>query len=174
MKKLALRLMALMAGLCVTQATIAKQALTQHFGDKKTCYARQYSDAHLAKNPRQTVSYLYVGHYPNQFESSKYNPEDGNVYLEVKARFKDDNAEYINGGNCRPENGILDCQIDCDGGGFKLVHKSQNSILLYTRPVRGFVVQACGAGLIRQVTDQTDDKIFLLKRLPDSQCIVPN
>lgn len=173
MKKIFLAFTVLIGAAFTSQIVMAETALTQHFNEKDSCYARQYSADHLKKNPNQIVSFLQFGHFPSVNNGWASPPEEGEVRFSVIAKFKGNDKEYSNSGRCLSENGTLNCQIECDGGGFVLKHKDADSILLYTRPGQGFVVSGCDAGDIRLITDQTDDKIFLLHRTADAQCTYP-
>lgn len=173
MNKIFLAFTILIAAAFTSQIVAAETALTQHFNEDDSCYARQYSADHLNKNPNQTVSFLQFGHFPSQYKNWNYTPDEGNIPFNIIANFVGDAREYTNSGECRPENGTLNCQIECDGGGFILKHKDDGSILLYTRPGNGFVVSGCDAGDFRKITDKTDDKVFLLHRTADAQCSAP-
>lgn len=168
--KIIFSFLSLFACLLISEAAVAEQVLTQNFGKDDSCYARQYSAEHMAENPDQTVSFIKFGHFPSWFEARGILQDASTVPFTIEVNFKNDNQNYMNGGECRPHDDDLKCQIECDGGGFVLKHKDADSILLYTRPEQGFAVAGCDGNDYRSVTDKTDDKIFLLRRLPAAQC----
>lgn len=151
------------------EIAVAEQALTQHFGDFDSCYTRQYSQDHLAKNPEQTVSYIRFDHTPTNNEFVKYDANTGELEFSVSVNFIDSDKNYSNSGRCHPDGDKLTCNIECDGGGFDIKSKDADSILIYTGEY-GFRVSGCGFDDIRGVFRETDDKIFLLHKLPSNQC----
>lgn len=171
--KVILGFVSLFAGLLVGELAVAETALNQHFGDGDSCYAREYTTEHLVKNPEQTVSFIKFGSFPSWFDARGIIRSEDSVPFSIEVNFKNDRRNYVNGGECRTQGDDLKCQIDCDGGGFILKHKDAASILLYTRPDQGFAVAGCDGNDYRSVTDKTDDKIFLLHRMPAEQCISP-
>ena len=173
MKRVFLSLVCIFAASLIAEMAMAERALSQHFGATDSCYARQYSPQHLAKNPEQTVSFIRLDHSPNAYDL-KFEPETGMVIFDLTIRFKDAAKNYEALGECHPKDGILKCGIECDGGQFSIKSKDADSILLYNGG--RMVFSDCDAGDVnyRELTDQTDDKIFLLHRLPDDQCSSAN
>lgn len=173
MHKILFMILTLFSLILTGQAAMAEQPLAQHFGEYDSCYARQYSAEHLASHPNQTVAQIEFGHFPTRYKEWAYDPEEGSIPFIVQVTFRDSDKIYNDFGECRPQADGLRCQIECDGGGFTLTHKDTDSILLHTRDGNGFTVTGCGDEDFRQISTKTDDKVFLLHRLPAAQCKYP-
>lgn len=101
------------------------------------CFRRDYSEAHLAQNPNQTVEMLEVLFLT-----------DGDLVAEVRARLRDGPETFRNTLYCwEPEDqpaapGTWICGVECDGGTFSTRLNGEDSILLKTGG--GFLVSgAC-------------------------------
>lgn len=130
------------------------------------CYARTYSDAHLRKNPNQTVREIAI-----QFR------DEADGIAEVKVVFRDSDRAYRETLYCwdpdRPEYGdaYLGCSVECDGGYFLARPRDARSILIETRG--GFLVSGgCGdEGAMRRVEDRGAAKtIFRLDEAVGLAC----
>ncbi len=176
MRRCGLGFMFLLMSFVITQTATAR-SLVQHFGANNSCYERQYTGKHLAKNPRQTVSFIRFNHFPNHFGvhgaegKIGFDEKTGMVAFAISMRFRGSNKTYKDAGECLPRGKRLKCQIECDGGGFEIKHRDANSILILNKT--GFAVSGCGEADYGEVTTKTDDKAFLLHRLPASQCKPP-
>jgi hypothetical protein len=165
-----------------------KSPLPEHMPlHKEACFGRVYDAAHLAKNPRQTVTELFLHRDVNPDQNTEFEPQtpesfkehDGqgtSVFVSAYVRFKHRKGVYWNTLSCSkgfdPDGKTTRCSIDCDGGAFTLQPRQQN--LLLTN--HGFVlIGGCGA------TDEenenrvffgpgADDKVFLLTQRPNTQC----
>lgn len=80
-----------------------------------SCYARDYSDAHMARNPDQIVRRMRLLLVDEPYRAAL-----------VAVVFRDDARQWSNSMNCfdptgdgRPE-AFMGCAVDCDGGAFYL------------------------------------------------------
>lgn len=173
MKKFAFGFVVLLTSIFSCEMVLAERALPQHFGAEDSCYARQYSQEHLTKNPEQIVSFMRFEHSPKGFDM-EFDAETGIVVFDLTVRFKGKVDNYVAFGECRPQNGELKCPIQCDGGQFTIKSKDADSILIYNDGRLTFMHCEGDEVKVKQVTEQSDDKIFLLHRLPDEQCNKPD
>ncbi len=84
------------------------------------CYARDYSAAHLARNPGQHVAALRLSFY--------LDPGTGQMLVDVLGRFADQGRARDEGigidyfsqsaACARFADGLIHCSVDCDGGEF--------------------------------------------------------
>lgn len=162
----------------VSAATHAlARPLEQHFGTGDSCYGRVYSGDHLEKHKTQKVTGLRFDHFPTTFgtydENNKiaFDPVRAEVYFTVSATFRGSAKQYANSGICTPQGPGYRCQIECDGGGFSLRHKSAGSILLINES--GFSISGCDAETHRWLDPEPDDKVFRLDRLAPTACTPP-
>lgn len=148
--------------------------------DHPVCFGREYSTAHMAAHPLQTVKLLKLKFYKDEFAGSETS------YLDIKAEIKREQTDkesgekftvfkpYSSGMSCFLKNDRLNCNIDCDGGSAKVawnVTQKGNEVLFKNE---GFVlVGGCGE-------DETDtiwldpkkggDDVFRLFALPSEFC----
>lgn len=158
MMRLAIKAALSVVFLCLANATIAQQS----------CWARDYSDAHLAKHPDQVVRQMVV-----LFEGQADGPGELGQTAGVEVFFRDDPRPWSNGFYCPPdaEGGAL-CAIDCDGGAFVVSWRDVDTILLKTN---GFVVGVHCDGeeepKTRNVSDTgAAETVFLLRRTGIDAC----
>lgn len=108
------------------------------------CFARQYSQAHLAANPAQTVAALELWLDPVPADTL------GVEAALVRVAFRDGAQVYRQVLFCHhadPAEGhpprALRCGVECDGGSFVAWERAPGELLLRTE---GFVVEGgCGA-----------------------------
>lgn len=177
LKPVIMSLCAAAAFVALPTADAPARPLERHFGAWDSCYARVYSQNHLNKNQGQKVAEIRFDHFPTTFGTYDQNgkisfdPASAEVHFGVSVRFRGDDREYTNGGTCRPDGETYHCYIECDGGSFRLKHRSQTSILLINGS--GFAVSGCGSEDYRMLDPEPDDKVFRLDRLNDSACVPP-
>lgn len=151
--------------------------LERHFGAGDSCYERVYSREHLEKHKTQKVTSIRFDHFPTTFGTYDQNnriafdPVGAEVYFTISARFRDSGKLFTNSGICAPQGQTYRCQIECDGGGFSLKHKSAGSILLINKS--GFAISGCDAETHRWLDPEPDDKVFRLDRLAAAACAPP-
>lgn len=172
MKKLLFGFITSFAFIFSSETALAERALTDHFGKGASCYERQYTAEHLKSHPQQTVSYIKFEHKEFDYGGNRFNANTGLVIFELTAQFTDSKRKFSNGGECRPDNGKLRCQIECDGGGFVLEHKNADSLLLKTGR-HGIAISGCDASNFKNISRETDDKVFLIHRLSRNKCVTP-
>lgn len=161
-------------------------ALDRYFsGDRNSCYQRVYSASHMRAHPNQTVKSISFNHFPNLWGTYgpngkvQFNEKTREVYFAIKVSFPGSAEVFSESGVCRRRGDILRCGIECDGGGFELRARKDGRLLLKTGSY-GFRVVGGNGGCggedeskIRHVTRKTDDRAFLLSRLPDLSCVAP-
>ena len=105
---------------------------------QQSCFARNYSSEHLAKNPGQTVRRMQI-----VFEGLAEGPGTLGTSAGVAVWFRDDARRWTEGFYCPPEaeGGAL-CAIDCDGGAIRMRWRDADTLLVTTD---GFIV---GAGVL--------------------------
>ena len=148
-----------------------------HF-DQPSCFERVYSTKHLKAHPLQRVEMIRFEHFPkiwgllsdNNEVDPRLSPKE--VYFRVLVKFRDAAKTLDNSGTCTKQGSFIQCYIECDGGGFQLVRKKKNSILIRNQ---GFAVSGCDGEVDsgRRVEPEPDDKAFRLYLLPQSQCKEP-
>ncbi len=163
------------------------------FGDyfdieHNSCYQRIYSKSHLAKHPRQTVTRFFIGHFPQKYVGKEgyegavmKSNDDTDILVDIKVRFRNAKGSFSETGICHKEAGKILCGIECDGGGFEIQPRKNGRLLLRTGSKTGgydsFRVvrnDSCdGDDEYRLITRKTDDKSFLMSRLPPDQCKTP-
>lgn len=161
-------------------------ALDRYFsGDRNSCYQRVYSAAHMRAHPDQTVKTIAFDHFPNLWGTYgpdgkvRFDEKKRDVYFAIKVSFRGSREVFSESGVCYRRGETLRCGIDCDGGGFELRARQDGRLQLKTGSY-GFRVVGkgggCGGadeGAMRQVTRKTDDRVFLLSRLPAHACVAP-
>jgi len=142
---------------------------------ERVCFARTYDAAHLAKNPKQTVSAIkfflsYIKHDPDQYR------KDGqrNYYFNLEVRFRDrPRKAFTTGGDCFPGDGVIRCNVDCDGGGVQVRWDRKPDRILVDVEKTGYIRLAeCGGeeDKSRELRPGADDRTFLLTRLRADAC----
>lgn len=171
--------------LCFLAIPAQSASLDHYFsGDRNSCYQRVYTAAHLKRHPDQTVRSIEFKHFPNLWGTTgedgkvRFDEQTRQVYFSIAVRFRGSAGLFEESGECSRENGVLRCGIECDGGGFELKARKDGRLLLKTGSW-GFRVVGAGGGCgeddanMRQITRKTDDRAFLLSRLPDLSCVAP-
>lgn len=170
----------------VSNQPVNAGALDRYFsGDRNSCYQRVYSASHMRAHPEQTVKTISFSHFPKLWGTYgpdgkvQFNEKTRDVYFAIKVSFRGSGEIFTESGMCSRHGAILRCGIECDGGGFEL--KARKDGRLYLKTGRyGFRVVAsnggCGGeeeGKVRHITRKTDDRVFLLSRLPERSCVAP-
>lgn len=88
-----------------------------------TCFKREYTAEHLAKNPGQKLEALYVK-LSHKAEKNEY---DSWTWMPAEVVGVNRGEHYGNTAGCfiTPK-GNVECSIDCDGGSFSLNHSRKN------------------------------------------------
>lgn len=155
---------------------LADKPMTKYFGALNSCYARDYSAAHLNKHPLQKVSAIRLDHFPrlsgpfgNDGKPLLY-PNAPEIVINLSVTFRSDGTTHRATGFCWPEGRGLSCGLECDGGQFKLKEAKDGKLLITGGSDIYF--HDCDAG-DRVLERNPDDKSFLLSRVPDAQCLPP-
>jgi len=150
-------------------------------GEKNSCFARTYSKDHLKKHPRQQVSYIAVDHLIDKKTAreslQQYVETNGSFGMGIRVRFRDSGQNWSEALYCERVGDHLRCGVECDGGGLTIHARGKDKILIKTEKF-GFRVMAdggCGdAGdgddTVRYINRKSDDKVFLLWRVNESEC----
>ncbi len=140
------------------------------FAGEQKCYRRVYDAAHMASQPKQSVTTLEV-----IFDDEIWN----DLVAVVTVVFRGSPNVYGNTLGCYPgqqgdPDGAVRCSVDCDGGTFLAWPSGGDAILLKTD---GFIVEGgCGEeGEPRFVRDDTDGPTtFKLYEVDAATCSLQN
>lgn len=163
--------------LALATPVLAEPPLSRHFGAQNSCYARYYSDAHLAKHPLQKVTSIRIDHFPrvsgpfDQDNTPLFYPDAREIVINLAVTLRGTPGILGATGFCWPEGDGMACGLECDGGQFNLVERSADTILITGGGDIYF--HDCDAGDVA-LERAPDDKSFLLSRLPDNRCAAPN
>lgn len=146
------------------------------------CFARNYDKNHLARHPDQTVTSVKFKIYPS--------PSDVNTsWFAIRMQRRGEYKALHNQGYCKQDTSQTTCYVECDGGGVRLITRSNSAILMRlgvqssSGPNGERIEQderirmsACGAGDVddgsgTEVTGGKDDHEFLLSRVEGGQCV---
>ncbi|MDU8929993.1 hypothetical protein RXV86_21620 [Alisedimentitalea sp. MJ-SS2] len=142
------------------------------------CFARDYSDAHLAAHPDQIVDRIWL-------EFFKYPPEvfDGDdPYASVRTLTANQGhvardgfgGQVFDGGMfCYPDQrrggDAWNCSVDCDGGWFQIIRDDGEVLELRTRYVMVGDTETCG-GAIDLAERPQQFVTYRLNRVDDAVC----
>jgi hypothetical protein len=139
----------------LTVGPLAAQSPTDRmFPDPDTCYARTYSDDHLAKHPQQRVTQMRL------IQGRNANSPFLDLWVKVTLRGPSGGpAEAL--ASCENTSSVLYCTMEGDAGGFQIEEAKNGSVLVSVSSLGmgfetdlGFVTLERGAG---------DDRSFLLQ-----------
>ena len=151
----------------------------------EACFGRTYDAEHLRAHPQQQVTSFHILRDFSPDLNSEEEPQsredmvkndgnDGNISLSAYLRLRGRKGVYSNYFSCRrSESGGVLCDIDCDGGTFRM--RTAGGALLIEN--QGFVViGGCGASDEEQadpifVKPGADDNIFRLDKVAGGQCM---
>lgn len=89
--------------------------------ETQVCFERNYSDSHLAKNPKQIVKSIRV---TLTQEDHLYNSVEIRTRKPIKGTTK-----FSSGGACQIGRGGLHCGFDADGGNYILTDNGKTAVL---------------------------------------------
>lgn len=145
---------------------------------ERICFARNYNAAHLAKHPKQTVSSIrfFLTYYKH--ESDEHRPQAPRSYIyKLTVQVRDRPGKTFTAvGDCLPGDGVINCYVDCDGGGVQVSWRKKPEIILVDLRRTGHVRLASCGGEDEDDEDGmallpgADDRTFLLTRMKDSEC----
>lgn len=141
---------------------------------ERICFARSYDARHLAKHAKQTVSSIkffltYYRHEPDELR------KDGqrNYYFQLEVTQRNRPGKTLStGGDCFPGDGVIHCNVDCDGGGIQVKWRDKPQSILIDLAATGRIrLGDCGGEENAvDLTPGADDRTFLLARLAPAVC----
>ncbi len=148
-------------------------SVTDYFNADKSCFARQYSQAHMAAHPKQKVDYILLNHATAPQEKAWF----GEIPLERPARVlrllvhvKGQPQNWEEFAGCELEGRAVNCSMECDAGQFSVTIRDDGKLLL--KPAGEMWFTDCDAG-DALLDPEPDDKLFLLEPQPISECLPP-
>jgi len=134
------------------------------------CFTREYDAAHLAAQPAQVVSAMWLRIEP---------VEEVHAFFEMTVRMADQGhaAKAGLGGQILGEGGMCHdagrCRVDCDGGGFAVTRQQGDSIDISTGWMR-VARYGCGSDEADAWSDLAEvpgqSTTYRLYRAPDAAC----
>lgn len=153
-------LMSLIALALFTQASEAQPLVDSHF-KSGGCFVREYSTDHLAKHPDQLVKYISLSISP-------LDAPDGIELLNLMVNLRG-KSEFLHGlAYCESQGDILACNIEGDGGAFRL-EGAKNGALRLSVSDQGISFE----GQTEFVTlngNSGDDRVFLIPSVKSDLC----
>lgn len=139
---------------------------------RRVCYARVYSQQHLAKHPKQKVAEIQFRLTYYRHEPDDYTPQgQRNYYFEVLARLRGQNDLMTSMGECTPAGSSIFCGVDCDGGGVNVTRRPPDKILVSLAEMgRLRMTNGCDESDSVDLEAGEDDKEFLLTKTEDASC----
>ncbi len=158
------RIVNLACGFLLAALPATAQSISQHFGAKAdSCYQRIYTADHLIKHPTQKVEAIQLSHFVQ--DSAQMPGAEMVLRLAVRLRGQ---YTWHTPALCTQRGAKLSCGIECDGGRFDVVARTNSSILITGGSDIYF--NDCDASE-RVLQRAPDDKAFLLHRMPLSNCM---
>ena len=147
--------------LCALVAfTLHVTSLPAQSADLTGCFAATYDKAHMAKYPGQTPTMLGV----------LIKHEDGNIIMELTARLRGKKGVWGEAGGCFASGASLQCNIDCDGGGFLLTPDGDEVTLKNTSGFRLSKTSCEGEEEVHRVEAVPGNRMFRLKKVEETVC----
>lgn len=131
--------------------------LEESFAAFGTCYARQYDDAHLRKNPRQRVTAIILSHTVTGEDTSAWD-----AVLEFGFTLRDGET-YSAVAYCQDD----ECGLEGDGGRFGVTAARDGGLRLSV--LHDFLGLEGENGWSGNLAD-SDDRVFLLYRARPAAC----
>lgn len=139
------------------------------------CYGREYTEAHMAKHPLQTVKTMKV-----RIDAPDEELNSGLLmYIDLKLkRTTTDGFDFLkpyhSGMFCNQEGNNLFCGIECDGGSAVVSWSVKDNGKTITFRNNGFVVYGgCGEDVEESEyleAAKGGDDVFVLYKLPQEYC----
>ncbi|MCF3595783.1 hypothetical protein LZG00_17480 [Rhodobacteraceae bacterium LMO-12] len=130
--------------------------LPQRAGDA-ACWQRSYSDAHLAKHPRQKVTAVLLGlaHYVKEHQEADEKSYSFSIHFTTRER------EGSAGGLCSQESPEqVGCGGDCDSGALTIRKSRTEGALLVELVFGGMTLTDCEDETPYYLSAEPDDKLF--------------
>ena len=140
---------------------------------KRICYARVYTQEHLAKHPKQKVTEIGFRLAYYRFPPDEFYPQgQRNYYFALTAKRRGNSRLMTARGECGPNGNRIGCGVECDGGGVTVTRRPGDKILV-SLGEGGWIRMTEGCDEEENAVNLEageDDREFLLSRLPDSAC----
>lgn len=146
---------------------VAGAALAE--GPDLGCYARTYSDAHLAQNPAQVVQRMVLrtrwdDHSDTYAEMWVETADQGHVAAAGQGRQLLEQTL-----TCWSQGNTDFCGVECDGGSFSVVQQDARGLTLQTSYLMVGDVEGCGGAVdLAEAPGQTTR--YRLNRVGDTIC----
>jgi hypothetical protein len=139
---------------------------------RRVCYARIYSQEHLAQHPKQKVAEIQFRLTYYRHEPDDYAPQgQRNYYFEVLVRLRGEKDTMTSMGECTPNGSSIFCGVDCDGGGVEVTRRPPDKILVSLVEMgRLRMTNGCDESDSVDLEARKDDKEFLLTKTDDPSC----
>lgn len=131
--------------------------LEESFSAFGTCFARQYDDAHLRKNPRQRVTEIMLSHTATGEDTGAWD-----AVLEFGFTLRDGET-YSAVAYCEDD----ECGLEGDGGHFKVTANADGGLRLSV--LNDFLGLEGRDGWSGNLAE-SDDKVFLVYRARPAAC----
>ncbi len=127
--------------------------------DTSVCWERIYTDAHLAKHPRQKVTKVSFGLFYYEMEHHEAGKGNYSFSIDFTTRERTGGA----GGQCfEDDQGKVTCGGDCDSGGLTIRNSGSKGSLLVELTSGGMTLTDCGEDSGYFMSAEPDDKLFLV------------
>ncbi len=138
------------------------------------CFTRDYSAAHLAKNPNQHVASLRLrfhdGEYPDALPGTLHVGVAGRFSAQGRAKTdRVENLPFSQGASCGIRDGRLTCSVDCDGGSFVVRSLQADRLEIATE---GFSLESPeGCSPLSSLGEENAGiTVYVLTRADDAAC----
>lgn len=123
------------------------------------CWQRTYSDAHLARHPRQKV--VEIRFALDYYEMEHHEQGAGNYGFSVDISTRERNGSVV--GRCYDdETGGIMCGGECDAGVVRLRNSGSEGSVLLKPESGGLRLTDCESDTPYWMPSEPDDKLFLL------------
>ena len=133
------------------------------------CFLRDYSDAHLAKHPKQIVDWIRLKVFKDQYNQTV---ADMDVYMAHQGHVvQSGHAGQVLAAvlHCWESQGRVGCGVDCDGGSFYVKKDDGRTLVFETEGLMVGDTENCG-GAVSLAEEFGKSTTYLLKRVDDSVC----
>ncbi|MEM7440193.1 MAG: hypothetical protein AAF393_11385 [Pseudomonadota bacterium] len=116
----------------------------------QSCFARAYSDSHMARNPNQTVEVMWIA-----FQGDANNARHVGDWADTTVQLKGEGGAFFERLFCDGANGSkVTCRVECDGGSFTVAWRNSDTILVTTGRQGFYVTSQCEGAVNRVVKDR--------------------
>jgi len=133
------------------------------------CFMRDYSAAHLAKNPNQVVDWIRLKVFQDAYDDTVADLDV--IFADQGHAAGSEFAGRVTGQvlHCWESNGAVGCSVDCDGGSF-IVRRDDGDVLVFeTEGLMLGDTESCG-GAITLAEEVGKPVRYRLNRVDDAAC----